>query len=97
MLTLIARLFSDRTAPSLTRGMPMHVPNLIPPDQSRKISDRLTATDVVIAESERARTEANRAAVQFAQAIRETATGILGGDLMADRIGRIPEPKGKSE
>ena len=95
MLTeIVAKLFTDPNAVPIELPEPDTVPNVIPDDQHRKVSERLDATDQVIREGQAIRNDTRTTGVQFAKAFREMATGIVGGDLLADRTGRTEDRKG---
>lgn len=91
---LVARIFSDPNAKPIPDVERIEVPDIVSDDRSRKVAARIDATDRVVSESQDVRTATHAASVQFAQTVREMATGIIGADLMADRIGRVPRKKG---
>jgi hypothetical protein len=65
----------------------------IDPERLARIQQAVTASADTVAASQQLRAKADQATVKLATAVRQ-ATGVIGTDLLADRPGRLPKPKG---
>lgn len=65
----------------------------IDPDRQARINAAVSTTEDAIAASRHVRAMTDQATAKLATAVRQ-ATGVMGTDLLADRPGRLPKPKG---